>query len=150
MLLRGHQEQHGTLSLFHNERFQIPGGRLRKFLQRPLHLLMWQGSIRYEVELSLLYQGLYVLSVCMYAYVRVAIYRNLKLNEWIQRYMYVHFKYAHVLKLFKNLCSVQVDTMDTSLSNSTLMNATEDSSMSMCRLSRLACLTLVCSDRLHS
>ena len=101
LLLRGHQEQHGTLSLFHSERFQIPGGRLRKFLQRPLHLLMWQGSIRYKVELSLLHQGLYVLSVCMYAYVRVAIYRNLKLNEWIQRHMYVYFKYAHVLKLFK-------------------------------------------------
>jgi len=41
-------------------------------------------------------------------------------------------------------CSVQVNTMDPSLSNSTLMdllNATEDSSPCMCRLSSLACLT---------
>ena len=30
-VLRGHQEQHGTLSLFQSERFQIPGGRHRKF-----------------------------------------------------------------------------------------------------------------------
>ena len=31
-VLRGRQEQHGTLSLFQSERFQIPGGRHRKFL----------------------------------------------------------------------------------------------------------------------
>ena len=30
-VLRGHQEQHGTLSLFQREHFQIPGGRHRKF-----------------------------------------------------------------------------------------------------------------------
>ena len=31
-VLCGRQEQHGTLSLFQSERFQIPGGRHRKFL----------------------------------------------------------------------------------------------------------------------
>ena len=36
--LRGRQEQHGALSLFQSECFQISGGRLRKFLQRPLRL----------------------------------------------------------------------------------------------------------------
>ena len=40
LVLRGCQEQHGTLSLFHSECFQIPGGRLHKFLQRPLRLLL--------------------------------------------------------------------------------------------------------------
>ena len=30
-LLRGHQEQYGSLSLFWSERFQIPGGCLHKF-----------------------------------------------------------------------------------------------------------------------
>ena len=31
-VLRGRQEQHGTLSWFQSERFQIPGGRHRKLL----------------------------------------------------------------------------------------------------------------------
>ena len=39
LLLRGRQEQHGML-LFQSERFQIPGGRLCKFLQCPLCLSM--------------------------------------------------------------------------------------------------------------
>ena len=46
--------------------------------------------------------------------------------------VHVHFKFAHVLKLFKiHVQCVQVDTMDPSLSNSTpmdLLNATENSS----------------------
>ena len=33
-VFHGRQEQHGTLSLLQSERFQIPGGRHRKFLQR--------------------------------------------------------------------------------------------------------------------
>ena len=47
----------------------------------------------------------------------------------------------------------QVDTMDTSLSNSILMellNLTEDSSLCMCHLSSLSFFTSVCSDHLHS
>ena len=39
-VLRGRQEQHGTLLLFQSERFQIPGGRHRNFLRRQLHLSM--------------------------------------------------------------------------------------------------------------
>ena len=39
-LLRGRQEQHGTLSLFQSGCCQISGGRLRKFLQCPLRLSM--------------------------------------------------------------------------------------------------------------
>ena len=35
----GHQEHKGSLSLFQSERFQIPRGRLRKFLRR-LYLLI--------------------------------------------------------------------------------------------------------------
>ena len=41
----GHQEQHGTLSLFKSERFQIPGIHLRKFLQHPMHLSMGRQEL---------------------------------------------------------------------------------------------------------
>ena len=50
-----------------------------------------------------------------------------------------------------NTSKFQVDTIDTSLSNSTpmdLLNATEDSSLCTRPLSSLSCFTLVCSDRL--
>ena len=73
------------------------------------------------------------------------------LSELIQEY-YVTDEWMNNVRSskFEFYCSVQVDTIHPSLSNPTLMdqlNAT-DSSPCMCRLSSLACLTLVCSDRL--
>ena len=68
--------------------------------------------------------------------------------------------YTGILSLADELCVVkflmfiiQVDTMDPSLANSTqmdLLNATKDYSLCTHRLSSLACLTSVFSDRLRS
>ena len=41
-ILCGHHKQHGTLSLFQSERFQVHGDSLPKFLWHPLHLSLWR------------------------------------------------------------------------------------------------------------
>jgi len=57
------------------------------------------------------------LSVCLLTYV----WPYAKTLNWTNGYtkVHVHFKFAHVLKLVKIHVSVQVDTMEPSLSNST-------------------------------
>ena len=71
------------------------------------------------------------------------------LSELVQE-CYVTDEWMSDVTSSKFECSVQVDTMDPSLSNSTPMDPlnTTDSSPCTLHLSSLACLTSVCSDRL--